>query len=271
MSLDRTIFVTISLLLIGAIGACGGGQESVASDPTSTPEPTAKVVEQVDAETSTVSPTQTPTSIPATATAEPTELTSTPVPPTATPTAVPIKPTSTAVPPTATPTPLPTTPTPVLEPTPTPLGIYTVVDEYNFRLMLDGTIDVTTAGWTESEPDSTQGRIVFAFEGATVLLIWLPSGNSSASDLVAAGFAVVSGAQPTLSFDAIGEGDISVSGRNGAFGGVAVSDAGGTTVGGGIIGGWSCEATGYMLIVTGTDPTIIQIRFDRLIDSFICP
>jgi hypothetical protein len=177
--------------------------------------------------------------------------------------------------PTATPTPAPTstpipppTQTPTLEPT--PLGDHTVIDSYAFALTVDGDVNASASGWLESEPDRTQGQIAFAFSGATVLLIWLPAGSSAPAQLVAAGFDILGDSQPALTFEAVSEGAIGVDGDEGAFGGFAVVDQSGNTLGGGLIGGWLCDGTGFILSVTGSDSTVVQVRFDRVLYGFEC-
>jgi hypothetical protein len=173
--------------------------------------------------------------------------------------------------PTFTSTPVPTlTPTPTPTPEPTPLGDHTVVDDYGFTLTVDGDVDVSASGWLESDADTTQGQVAFSFSGATVLLIWLPAKSSSPLDLVAAGFEILTNAQAALTFEAASEGPIAVDDTEGAFGGFAVIDQSGSTLGGGLIGGWLCDETGFILSVTGSDSTIVQVRFDRVLDGFEC-
>ena len=46
-------------------------------------------------------------------------------------------------------------------------------------------------------------------------------------------------------------------------------------VGGGLIGAWICSEleTAFRLTVTvtGTETTVVQVRFDSLLDNFVCP
>ena len=56
------------------------------------------------------------------------------------------------------------------------------------------------------------------------------------------------------------------------FAGFRALDASGDTVGGGLIGGWICSSssTAYTLTLTGPDATVVQIRFQRVLDNFAC-
>ena len=44
-------------------------------------------------------------------------------------------------------------------------------------------------------------------------------------------------------------------------------------VGSGLIGAWICSEseTAFRLTVTGTETTVVQVRFDSLLDNFVCP
>ena len=41
---------------------------------------------------------------------------------------------------------------------------------------------------------------------------------------------------------------------------------------GGLIGSWTCQVseTSLTLTLTGDDATLVQLRFDRLLDNFAC-
>ena len=72
--------------------------------------------------------------------------------------------------------------------------------------------------------------------------------------------------------ESISEGDITVSGQQGVFGGFKALDATGATIGGGLIGAWSCgNDTAYRMTLTGADATVVQLRFDRVLENFAYP
>jgi len=259
--LNKILIVTIiSSFLV--ILACGGGAASVAVEFEGEEEPTATSVPPTTAPESTATTAPEPTAT--TEVADVPEPTATPVP---TATNVP-EPTATA---TATPTPTPTptaTPTPV--PTATPLGEFTVINSYGYSLGIDGTIDVDAIAWLGGGPDQNQGLVSFRSDGTAVILIWQPLQGQPLAVLTGLGLGVLQASQPTTVFTGIAEGVIDVKDRETAFGGFAGIDSGGTTIGGGLVGAWACEANEFILILTGADSTLVQIRFDRLLDNFDC-
>jgi len=257
--LNKILIVTIiSSFLV--ILACGGGAASVAVEFEGEEEPTATSVPPTTAPESTATTAPEPTAT--TEVADVPEPTATPVP---TATNVP-EPTATATP---TPTPTPTaTPTPV--PTATPLGEFTVINSYGYSLGIDGTIDVDAIAWLGGGPDQNQGLVSFRSDGTAVILIWQPLQGQPLAVLTGLGLGVLQASQPTTVFTGIAEGVIDVKDRETAFGGFAGIDSGGTTIGGGLVGAWACEANEFILILTGADSTLVQIRFDRLLDNFDC-
>lgn len=273
------ILTLVALVLV----ACGGGGDATATPvplaPTAAPAPVPTaapvlvptVAPVAAAPAATVAPVAAPTSVPR-ATPAPTAT------PTPAPTAAPNPaPTATPTPaPTATPTPAPTptavpTPTPTPAPTPTPVLLKTF-NQFGFSLDLDRGADVKTAGFLQPEPDVRQGVLSFSTGGANVVLTWLPPASNPPLILLRDTYDLLQRQQPSLSFQTIRDGEITVSQQQGVFGGFRISNASGATVGGGIIGAWICSGsgTGYTLTVTGADATIVQIRFDRLIDNFTC-
>lgn len=180
--------------------------------------------------------------------------TATPVPPPAVPTAVPVA--------AATATPQPTA-TPELD---------TVYADHGFTLSLDLGADVQATGWAESEPSDTQGLVSFTYGGVLAGLVWSPADGRDPLSLLASSYNVLRAAQPGITFESISDGDITVSDQAGAFGGFKALDSSGATLGGGLIGAWNCEnGTAYRMTLTGADTTVVQLRFDRLLDNFTCP
>ena len=49
-------------------------------------------------------------------------------------------------------------------------------------------------------------------------------------------------------------------------------DNSGTAIGGGLIGAWICgdNETAFRMTLTGEDATVVQLRFDRLLENFAC-
>ena len=182
--------------------------------------------------------------------------------PTATnlPTAEPTKPPASTESPTA---------TIIIEPTPTPIR-KTTIGDYGFSLDLDGDVAVQPGGWTGAEPDTSQGMIKFPYEGVSAILVWYSS-DSTPQQLVADSYNLLKDSQPNLTFEGISDGAFPVSGETGVFGGFKVLD-GGSTVGGGFVSGWVCSESQsrYALTVTGPQATVVQIRFQRIVNQFSC-
>ena len=241
--------------------ACSQTEPSPTSVPTFTPIPSPAAT-QVP---STATPITIPTQIPPTATPMPA--------PTAMPTLVP---TVTPTPaPTATPAPAPTaTPTPAPTATPTPAVLYTEVNSYGFRLIVDGTVSVESLGLLQDEAREEDGIVLFVYEGANSTLLWL--GDTDLDELLFDTYNQIVEAQSDLAFALISERIIeedalpvgSSEGKTLTFVSTAAS---GDVAGGGITGVWKCT-TGrvFSLTVTGSDPVVLQIRFKRLLDGFSC-
>ena len=148
----------------------------------------------------------------------------------------------------------------------------TTYDEFGFTLKLDRGAGVNTSGFTEPEPSNEQGLISFEFGGVNAILSWNPAGNSTMLSLVNNIYQILQDQRPELTFDTLSEGDITVSGQSAFFAGYRTTIPEGE-VAGGLIGAWICPdaGTGYTLTARGPDATLVQLRFDRLLDNFSCP
>ena len=157
-------------------------------------------------------------------------------------------------------------PTPTTEPSPTPVS-QTIINEYGFKLELDGEISVETAG----SPTSEQGMLRFTNQGVTAILGWEPSINTP-QQVVANSYKRLQDGQPDLHFESISEGALPVSGERGVFGGFRVLDKANSTVGGGLVAAWVCSESQslYSLTLTGSQATVEQLRFQRIVRSFTC-
>jgi hypothetical protein len=181
--------------------------------------------------------------------------------------------------PTVTPTPtIVPSPTATPPPTPTPTPITTVFEVHGFTLKLDPDADFVASGldvtgFTETEADESQGLLRLDYNGADVVFYWQPStAGVEPQQSVDSAFGLLSSSKPSTSFIAISEGDLIVDGQAGRFGGFVSTAASGGGNGGGLIGAWNCmtTSTSFTLTVSGYDSTVIQIRFDRLVENFGC-
>jgi hypothetical protein len=178
------------------------------------------------------------------------------------------------MPPTATVVPSPTqsaSPTAVPSPTPTPLGELTTFDKYGFRIDLHGRVDIQEAGLTGPDASQALGQVIFPYGGVTVILVWLPAADLTPAEILGGTYETLRTSQPSVTFDARSEGEITVAGEQGLFGGFTAATSG-TVIGGGLIGAWRCSAAGtaFALTVTGADSTTVQVRFNELLSSFQC-
>lgn len=242
-------------------------QETAPATATSAPAPTPKPLP-----TSTPTPKPDPTATPAKQVKQPT--------PTPTPKPTPA-PTPTRLPTTPTVTPTPTTvpsPTATPPPTPSPTPITSSFEVHGFTLKLDPDSDFVASGldvtgFTEAEADESQGLLKLDYNGADVVFYWQPSTSGiKPQQSVSNAFSLLSSSKPSSIFTAINEGDLVVDGQNGRFGGFVSSDVNGGDSAGGLIGAWDCKttSTSFTLTVSGPDSTVIQIRFDRLVENFAC-
>ena len=158
------------------------------------------------------------------------------------------------------------------EPESTETALLTSYSDFGFSLKLDLGADVRTAGWTEPEPSITQGIIAFSYGGVNANLVWGPPQDRTPLTFLADTYNVLRASQPSVTFESISDGDLSISDQAGVYGGFKAVDNGGTAIGGGLIGAWICgdNETAYRMTLTGEDATVVQLRFDRLLDNFAC-
>ena len=309
MNSNLTISLLLPTVCILLFVACGGESqitdnplpeaESVAkmeveSSPTiepPKPEPTASSVptETAFLVTPAPLPTVAPTQVPAT-------VTPIPVPPTATQTEVPFTatPTPTHVPPTPTATvtsvptssPVPTsTPVPTVTATPTytsdptvnPTPLPNLFNEFGFTLLLDedarfSSSNLAISGMSKDAADGQQGLLTFEYNGADIAIFWLPTTDDTPATVIESTYQLLRDSQPSNILIPVSDGDISIDDEPGKFGGFVATNSTGENAGGGLIAAWACQELGITLalVVTGSDATVLQIRFDRLVSGFIC-
>ena len=236
-----------------------------------------------------VPPTPTATQVPATATSMPVSPTATQieVPFTATPTHTHVPPTPTAtvtsVPtssPVRTSTPVPTvtaTPTYISDPTGNPTPLPNLFNEFGFTLLLDedarfSSSNLTISGMSKDAADGQQGLLTFEYNGADIAIFWLPTTDDTPATVIESTYQLLRDSQPSNILIPVSDGDISIDDEPGKFGGFVATNSTGENAGGGLIAAWACQELGITLalVVTGSDATVLQIRFDRLVSGFIC-
>jgi hypothetical protein len=151
-------------------------------------------------------------------------------------------------------------------------ALLTAYDAYGFTLKLDLGAAVESYGWTESDPSTTQGFIAFNYGGVNTNLVWGPPEERTPLTFLADTYNVLRASQPETTFESISDGDITVNDQSGVYGGFRATGTDGSTLGGGLIGAWLCPdaGTAFRMTLTGEDATLVQLRFDRLLENFTC-
>ena len=151
-------------------------------------------------------------------------------------------------------------------------ALLTSYADYGFSLKFDLGAEIQAAGWTEPDPSLTQGIIAFAYGGVNANIVWGPPEERTALTFLADTYNILRASQPTITFESISDGDISIAEQEGVYGGFKAVDDSGSSLGGGLIGAWICpdSDTAFRMTLTGEDATVVQLRFDRLLENFAC-
>jgi len=149
------------------------------------------------------------------------------------------------------------------------------LSQFGFSISLEEDVNfsqfgVQVSGVSLNHADGQQGLLTFDYNGVDVAVIWLPNEGQSAEDVIGGAYFLLQSAQPNNSFTVINSGAVMVAQTEGYFSGFLMTDMNGDGLGGGLIGSWNCDKTDFTIIVTGDDPTVLQIRFDRLLSGFAC-
>ena len=101
------------------------------------------------------------------------------------------------------------------EAAPAETALQTSYSDYGFSLKLDLGADVRTSGWTEPEPSMTQGIIAFSYGGVNTNLVWGPPEDRTPLTFLADTYNILRASQPSVAFESVSDGDISVNGQPG--------------------------------------------------------
>ena len=138
---------------------------------------------------------------------------------------------------------------------------------FGLRLQLDRGADIQNA----FVPSESQGLISFGLGEVNALLAWVPQGDNEVLALVDTTYELLRSNQPGVTFERLRDGELSTGGESGIFLGYRATESSGAARGG-LIGSWICgdTDTAFTLTLRGIDATLVQIRFDRLLDTFAC-
>ena len=160
-------------------------------------------------------------------------------------------------------TPVPATAVPTARPEP-PL----VLDEFGFSLGLD------RGAYVNNLPGNSdaRGMVQLEYSGVNVILSWVPSSGVTSESLVSGMFGMLQDSQPDLTLDTVSESEFRVGLESGLVIGFKSSGSSGDVAGGGLVGAWNCQdaETSFTITVTGQDASVVQLRFNRLINNFGC-
>jgi hypothetical protein len=147
----------------------------------------------------------------------------------------------------------------------------------SFNITLNEEFDFDSVGYTisglqGSGATTDEGIFKFEYSGSEVILYWLPSLDIAPGSLLDSAYTLLVNSQPENDFLIIGEGGIEVSDNAGRYGSFLINSKQGEKAGGGLMGAWTCSTnnTDFVVSALGTDATVLQIRFDRLIIGFKC-
>ena len=127
-----------------------------------------------------------------------------------------------------------------------------------------------SSGLAGNQANINEGISFFEYGGANAILLWLEDSNSDVDAVLFDIYTSLVESQPDLSFSLFNEGDVTVETYTGQYLAFVTSTAS-EDDGWGIIGSWRCPSgTVFSLTVTGSDKTVVQIRFKRLVDGFSC-
>ena len=151
-------------------------------------------------------------------------------------------------------------------PSPAPI-LPTVFEDFGFSLGVQRGAEVEAL----ATATVLQGAVSFAYGDVNAIMTWTPQGEAGSLQLVSGTYDLLQANQQVLNFETISDGPIAADGESGLYLGFKSVDASGSA-GGGLIGSWTCQASGtsFTLTLTGTDTILVQIRFDELIDNFRC-
>ena len=122
------------------------------------------------------------------------------------------------------------------------------------------------------DADRQQGLLTFEYNGSDIVMFWLSATDDPPAAMIESTYQLLKVSQPSNILTPVSDGDIVIDDEPGRFGGFVASDSSRSNVGGGLLAAWTCQELGITLslIVTGLDPTTLQIRFDRLTSGFKC-
>ena len=123
---------------------------------------------------------------------------------------------------------------------------------------------------SSEKADINEGAIFFEYSGANSILMWFEDTESDIDSVLSDTYTSFVQSQPDVTFSLEAEGDVTVDSKTGKYLSFSTTSSSGDN-GGGIIGSWRCSPDKvFASTATGSDATVVQIRFKRLLDEFTC-
>ena len=145
-------------------------------------------------------------------------------------------------------------------------------EKHGFSLSTSGARLLVESGRDSRVADNRQGMVVFQLGSSLALLDWSSDADDGYHEFLGQAYASLKNTNPNWSYAELSEGTLTVDGLEAAYGAFAAGDAISDPDGFGLIAAWECPAGGrkFALSLTGMEPTVLQVRFRTLLDSFDC-
>ena len=144
--------------------------------------------------------------------------------------------------------------------------------KYGFSIDTADSVQIVEGRQKLDSADDHRGTIAFRQGGTLAILEWSSESETDNTEFLAQAYSSLKGSTSDWSFVELNEGTITVDGFAGVYGAFAAGRTVESQEGFGLVSAWGCqdEGTKFSLSLTGREPTVVQVRFRTLIDSFRC-
>ena len=145
-------------------------------------------------------------------------------------------------------------------------------EKHGFSLSTSGARLLVEGGRDLGVADYRQGMVAFQLGSSLALLDWSSDADGGDYEFLGQAYASLKNTNPNWSYAELNEGTLTVDGLEASYGAFAAGDDISDPDGFGLIAAWECPVGGrkFALSLTGMEPTVVQIRFRTLLDSFDC-
>ena len=145
-------------------------------------------------------------------------------------------------------------------------------EKHGFSLSTSGARLLVEGGRDSGVADYRQGMVAFQLGSSLALLDWSSDADDGYYEFLGQAYASLKNTNTNWSYAALSEGTLTVDDAEAAYGAFAAGDDISDPDGFGLIAAWECPAGGrkFALSLTGMEPTVVQVRFRTLLDSFDC-